>query len=257
MTAWNRTVLGLGFAFLYAPIALVVIYSFNGSRLVTVWAGASLRWYAALPEDRQLLTSFATSLEIALVSATLATVLGTLAAYALARVRFRARLLLAGLLYAPLVMPDVLVGMSLLLLFIALGIGRGFLTVVAAHATTSLCFVALIVRAKLQGVDAGLEEAAADLGAPPWRCFLLVTLPLIAPAVGAGFLIAFTLSLDDFILASFTSGPSSTTLPMRIYGAVRLGLSPEINAISTLIVAAVALCLVVAALLNRPRAPAG
>ena len=253
MKIWHRLVLGLGFTFLYAPIVLVAIYSFNASRLVTVWAGLSVRWYRELPADRQLVESLVTSLEIAVTSAVLATILGTAAAYALARVRFRARLLLAGLLYAPLVMPDVLVGVSLLLLFIALGLERGFLTIVAAHATTSLCFVALIVRAKLRDIDRSLEEAAADLGAGPWRCFTLVTLPLIAPAVGAGFLLAVTLSLDDFVLASFTSGPSATTLPMRIYGAVRLGLSPEINAVSTLIVGAVALCLLVAALINRPR----
>jgi putrescine transport system permease protein len=254
MKAWHRLVLALGFTFLYAPIALVIIYSFNESRLVTVWAGASLRWYRELPADAQLMASLVTSLEIALTSALLATIFGTAAAYALVRFRFRARLLLAALLYAPLVMPDVLVGVSLLLLFIALGIERGFMTIVAAHATTSLCFVALIVRAKLRDFDLSLEEAAADLGAGPIRCFLLVTLPLIAPAVGAGFLLATTLSLDDFVLASFTSGPSSTTLPMRIYSAVRLGLSPEINAVSTLIVGFVALCLVVAALLDRPKA---
>ena len=215
----------------------------------------SLRWYRELPADRQLVASLVTSLEIALMSALLATVLGTAAAYALERCRFRARLALAALIYAPLVMPDVLVGVSLLLLFIALGVERGVPSVVAAHATTSLCFVALVVRAKLRDVDVTLEEAAADLGAGPVRRFALVTLPLIAPAVGAGFLLAFTLSLDDFVLASFTSGPSSTTLPMRIYGAVRLGLSPEINAVSTLIVGIVAICLVAAAWVNGRRGP--
>ena len=256
MTRIHRVSLGLGFAFLYAPIALVVLYSFNASRLVPVWAGVSLRWYRELPADRQLVASLVTSLEIALMSALLATVLGTAAAYALERCRFRARLALAALIYAPLVMPDVLVGVSLLLLFIALGVERGVPSVVAAHATTSLCFVALVVRAKLRDVDVTLEEAAADLGAGPVRRFALVTLPLIAPAVGAGFLLAFTLSLDDFVLASFTSGPSSTTLPMRIYGAVRLGLSPEINAVSTLIVGIVAICLLAAAWVNGRHGPA-
>lgn len=253
MKTYLRIVLLLGFAFLYAPIALVVLYSFNASRLVTVWTGFSLHWYAVLPADRALVASLGTSLEIAGLSAVLATMLGTMAAYALERGRFRARLVLAGLVYAPLVMPDVLVGVSLLLLFIALGLERGVLTVVAAHATTSLCFVALVVRAKLRDMDRTLEEAAADLGAGPLRTFAAVTLPLLAPAVGAGFLLAFTLSLDDFVLASFTSGPASTTLPMRIYGAVRLGLSPEINAVSTLLVGVVGICLLGAALLGRRR----
>jgi putrescine transport system permease protein len=244
-----------GFAFLYGPILLLVIFSFNASRLVTVWGGLSTRWYAALAADAQLIASVRTSLLVALVSAAVATINGTLAAITLVRFgRFRTRTLFAGAIYAPLVMPEVILGLSLLLLFVALGIERGFWTIVAAHATFTMCFVTVLVQSRLYGFDRSLEEAAMDLGAGPVRSFLTITLPLIRPAIVAGFLLAFTLSLDDLVIASFTAGPGSTTLPMRIYSQVRLGVSPEINAISTLMLALVGLVLLSVAVLARRRA---
>ncbi|GAC1331870.1 MAG: ABC transporter permease subunit [Beijerinckiaceae bacterium] len=259
IAAWSAArvaTLILGFGFLYGPMMLLVIFSFNASRLVTVWGGFSTRWYAALVQDAQLLTSVRISLLVAALSAAIATVNGTLAAIALVRFgRFRTRTLFAGSIYAPLVMPEVILGLSLLLLFVALGIERGFWTIVAAHATFTMCFVALIVQTRLAGFDRALEEAAMDLGAGPVRTFLTITLPLISPAVVTGFLLAFTLSLDDLVIASFTAGPGSTTLPMRVYSQVRLGVSPEINAISTLLLAAVGLVLLLVAGLAR-RKPA-
>ena len=236
--------LAFGFAFLYGPILLVMLYSFNESKLVTVWAGFSTRWYAALLHNQQLLDSVRVSLAVAVTSATLATVLGTLAALALAeRGRFLGRSLLSAMIYAPLVLPEVILGLAFLLLFVALGVDRGFWTIVLAHATFTMCFVAVVVHARLVSFDRSLIEAAVDLGAPPWRAFLRVTLPISAPAILAGFLLAFTLSLDDFVIASFVSGPGATTLPMRIYSQVRLGVTPEINAVSTLLLAAVGLAL--------------
>jgi putrescine transport system permease protein len=244
----------LGFLFLYAPIALVILYSFNASRLATVWGGWSLRWYGALLANDQLLASAATTAKAALASATLASCLGTLAAYALDRFdRFRSRALLAGMIYAPLVLPEVVMGLALLLLFVSLGLERGFVTLVVAHVTLGLGFVTLIVRARLSGLDHTLEEAAADLGAGPATTFLRITLPLILPAVVAGFLLAMTLSLDDLVLASFTTGPGSTTLPMRIYSEVRLGVSPQVNAVSTLLIGVVWTSLAAAALIDRRR----
>lgn len=225
-----------GFAFLYVPIGLLALYSFNASKLVTIWGGFSTRWYTALFNNTQLMESAWTSLKVALASATLATLLGTCAALALARFgRFRMRGAFSAMLYAPLVMPEVVMGLALLLLFVSLDIERGLVTLIIAHTTLGLCFVAVVVHARLARFDRSLEEAAMDLGAGPVATFALVTLPLIAPAVVAGFLLAFTISLDDFVLASFASGPGSTTLPMRIYSQVRLGVTPEINAISTLI----------------------
>jgi putrescine transport system permease protein len=244
--------LATGLAFLYGPMILLVIFSFNASRLVTVWGGFSTRWYAALLNDAQLIASVRTSLVVAALSAAIATVNGTLAAIALVRFgRFRTRTLFSGAIYAPLVMPEVILGLSLLLLFVALGIERGLWTIIAAHATFTMCFVAVVVRSRLAGFDRALEEAAMDLGAGPVRAFLAVTLPLMAPAIIAGFLLAFTLSLDDLVIASFTAGPGSTTLPMRVYSQVRLGVSPEINAISTLMLAAVGLVLLSVAALSR------
>jgi putrescine transport system permease protein len=243
-----------GFAFLYGPILLLVIFSFNASRLVTVWGGVSTRWYAALAQDAQLISSVRTSLLVAVLSAAIATLNGTLAAIALVRFgRFRTRTLFAGAIYAPLVMPEVILGLSLLLLFVALGIERGFWTIVAAHATFTMCFVTVVVQSRLAGFDRSLEEAAMDLGADPVRTFISITLPVIRPAIIAGFLLAFTLSLDDLVIASFTAGPGSTTLPMRVYSQVRLGVSPEINAISTLMLALVGLVLLSAAALTRRR----
>ena len=253
----NLTALALGFAFLYAPIAILVVYSFNASRLVTVWGGWSLRWYAALLDDRAMTDAALASLFIALVSAALATVLGTMAAVALARFgRFRGRLLLAAMTYAPLVMPEVITGLSLLLLFVAIGLDRGFATVIIAHTTLTMCFVTVIVQSRLAGFDRSLEEAAMDLGCPPGRTFLTVTLPLIMPAVIAGFLLAFSLSLDDLVIASFTTGPGATTLPIRIYSEVRLGVKPEINAICTIFIAVIAIAVTAASLISKSRARA-
>jgi putrescine transport system permease protein len=248
----NLTALGLGLAFLYAPIAILIVYSFNASRLVTVWGGWSTRWYAALLEDRAMIDAALASLGIALVSATLATVLGTMAALALARrARFRGRLAFSAMIYAPLVMPEVITGLSLLLLFVALDIDRGFVTVIIAHTTLTMCFVTVIVQSRLAGFDRSLEEAAMDLGCPPGRTFLAITLPLIMPGVIAGFLLAFSLSLDDLVIASFTTGPGATTLPIRIYSEVRLGVKPEINAISTILIAVVAVAVVAASLIGK------
>jgi putrescine transport system permease protein len=248
----NLTALGLGLAFLYAPIAILVVYSFNASRLVTVWGGWSTRWYAALLEDRAMIDAALASLGIALVSATLATVLGTMAALALARLaRFAGRLAFSAMIYAPLVMPEVITGLSLLLLFVALDLDRGFVTVIIAHTTLTMCFVAVIVQSRFAGFDRSLEEAAMDLGCPPGRTFLAITLPLIMPGVIAGFLLAFSLSLDDLVIASFTTGPGATTLPIRIYSEVRLGVKPEINAICTILIAVVAAAVVVASLIGK------
>src|SRR5438874_10196746 len=262
LSSWNVASVALGLAFLYLPIAILVIYSFNASRLVTVWGGWSLDWYRELLADRAMLESAWISVRVALVSATAATILGTLAAVALARGgRFRGRLLFTGLLYAPLVMPEVITGLALLLLFVAIELDRGFWTITIAHTTVTLCFVAVVVESRLLTFDRGLEEAAMDLGAPPLRTFLSVTLPLIWPAIAAGFLLAFTLSLDDLVIASFTTGPGATTLPIRIYSEVRLGVKPEINAICTLMIAIVGLGVIAASLVNKrrrsPRADVG
>ena len=245
------SILTLGLAFLYLPIAILVIYSFNASRLVTVWGGWSTRWYVALLNDSAIVEAAFISLRIAFISATAATVLGTLAAISLVRLgRFPGRMSFSLLVYAPIVMPEVITGLALLLLFVALGLDRGFWTVTIAHTTLTMCFVTLVVQARLVTFDRSLEEAAMDLGAPPLRTLWSVTLPLIWPAVAAGWILAFTLSLDDFVLASFTTGPGATTLPIRIYSEVRLGVKPEVNAISTLMIAAVAIAVCAASLLT-------
>lgn len=252
MSRFNIASLALGLAFLYLPIVILVIYSFNASQLVTVWGGWSLRWYTAFFNDEAMLAAAATSLRVAAVSATLASVLGTLAALALVRgERFRGRTLFSGMLYAPLVMPEVITGLSLLLLFVALGAERGFWTLTIAHTTLTMCFVAVIVQSRLGSIDRSLEEAAMDLGCGPVRAFVAVTLPLIAPAIAAGWMLAFTLSLDDLVIASFTTGPGSATLPIRIYSEVRLGVKPEINAICALIIGAVTLAIVTASLATK------
>jgi putrescine transport system permease protein len=251
-SALSATTLALGFAFLYLPILILIVFSFNASRLVTVWGGFSTQWYAALMQNEPLLDAAWISLRIALISALLATLLGTLAAIALVRHgRFRGRALFTGMIYAPLVMPEVITGLALLLFFVAINLDRGFWTVTLAHTTLTMCFVTVIVQARLVTFDRGLEEAAMDLGASPLKSFLVITLPLIAPSVGAGFLLAFTLSLDDLVLASFTSGPSSTTLPMRIYSQVRLGVTPEINAACTILIGVVALVVMLASLMGK------
>lgn len=251
---FNRMSVGLGLAFLYAPIALLVIYSFNASRLVTVWGGWSGRWYAALLDDQAMLDAVSVSLRVGLISATLATVLGLLAALGLARGGgFRGRSPFGALVYAPLSLPDVILGLSLLLLFVALGLPRGFWSVTLSHATVTLCYATIVIRARLASVDPSLEEAARDLGCPPVQAFLKATLPVAAPAVAAAWMLAFTLSLDDLVIASFTSGPGATTLPMRLYSAVRLGVNPEINAVSTLLIGAAAIGVSLAGLAMRRR----
>src|ERR1700757_4187764 len=252
LSVFNLTSIALGLAFLYLPIAILVIYSFNASRLVTVWGGWSTRWYAELVADGAMLQAAGVSLRLAALSASAATVLGTLAAIALTRAgRFRGRTLFTGMIYAPLVMPEVITGLSLLLLFVAVNLDRGFWTVTIAHTTLTMCFVAVVVQSRLVTFDRSLEEAAMDLGCPPGRTFLLITLPLIWPAVAAGWMLAFTLSLDDLVIASFTTGPGATTLPMRIYSEVRLGVKPEINAVCTIVVALVGLGIVAASLLAK------
>src|SRR3982751_2002794 len=252
ISRFNVTSLALGLAFLYLPIVILVIYSFNGSRLGTVWGGWSLRWYIELFHDRGMLEAALMSFRVAAVSATLATLLGTLAAVALSRGEgFRGRTLFSGLLYAPLVMPEVITGLSLLLLFVAVDAGRGFWTVTIAHTTLTMCFVAVVVQSRLAGLDRSLEEAAMDLGCDPVQAFLSVTLPLIIPSIAAGWMLAFTLSLDDVVIASFTTGPGSATLPIRIYSEVRLGVKPEINAICTLVIALIAMVIVLASLASK------
>lgn len=244
---WSRGALWVGLAFLYLPIVSMMAYSFNSSRLVTVWGGWSTRWYGELLHDRQLLQAAGLSLRIAFITACGAVVLGTLAAVALTRFgRFRGRMLLAGMVSAPLVMPDVITGLSLLLLFVAaaplpfMPSSRGLATIVIAHMTLTVSYVTVLVQSRLADMDESLEEAAMDLGARPARVFFAITLPLIAPALAAGWLLAFTLSLDDLVIASFTAGPSTNTLPMLIFSKVRLGVTPEINALATILVAAVA-----------------
>jgi putrescine transport system permease protein len=254
-SAFNVVSVALGLAFLYLPIAILVVYSFNASRLVTVWGGWSLVWYRELLNDAAILDAASASLRIALLSATFATVLGTCAALALVRMgRFRGRLLFSGMVYAPLVMPEVITGLSLLLLFVALNVDRGFWTVVAAHTTLTMCFVTVVVQSRLIGFDRSLEEAALDLGSPPLKTFFTITLPLIFPAIAAGWMLAFSLSLDDLVIASFTTGPGATTLPIRIYSQVRLGVKPEINAICTIMTSIVALATVVASLAMKRNA---
>ena len=237
---FRLSALFFGFAFLYLPIALLVLYSFNGSRLVTVWGGFSIRWYGALIDNEKYRDAALTSLEIAVMAATIALVLGTCAGFAMNRFRrFRGRLVFGFMLMAPLVVPEVILGLSLLLLFVAAQswIGwpasRGIVTVTIAHATFAACFVAVLVRAQLSVFDRVLEEAALDLGARPLAVFWRVTLPGISPALVSGWLLAFTLSLDDLVVASFVSGPSATTLPMAVYSSVRIGVTPEINALAT------------------------
>ncbi|WP_281953755.1 ABC transporter permease [Pseudophaeobacter arcticus] len=249
---FNVTSLTLGFAFLYLPMVILVIYSFNASKLVTVWAGFSTKWYGELIQNEAFLDAAWVTLKVAVISSTFATILGTMAAYVLVRGgRFLGRTLFSGMIYAPLVMPEVITGLSLLLLFIGIGLDRGVLTIVLAHTTFSMCYVSVVVSSRLVSFDRSLEEAALDLGSSPWEAFRLVTLPIIAPAVISGWLLAFTLSLDDLVIASFTSGPAATTLPIKIYSAVRLGVSPEINALSTLMIAVVTIGVLTASLVNK------
>lgn len=252
---FNVVSLTLGFAFLYLPILILVIFSFNESKLVTVWAGFSTKWYGELLRNQAFLSAAWVTLKVAIFSSTLATVFGTMAAYVMVRAgRFPGRTLFSGMIYAPLVMPEVITGLSLLLLFIGIGLDRGVLTIVLAHTTFSMCFVSVVVSSRLVSFDRSLEEAALDLGCSPFEAFRLVTLPIIAPAVFAGWLLAFTLSLDDLVIASFTAGPSSTTLPIKIFSAVRLGVSPEINALSTILIAIVTVGVITASLVTKRNA---
>ncbi|MEH6473319.1 MAG: ABC transporter permease subunit [Halopseudomonas sp.] len=248
-----NTSAAFGFVFLYAPIIALIIYSFNKSKLVTVWGGWSLKWYSELFNNDQIIDAALVSLKIAFISATLAVILGTLAAFVLTRMgRFPGKMILSGWTTAPLVMPEVITGLSLLLLFVAMeGVfgwpaGRGTGTVIIAHTTFCLAYVAVVVQSRLMALDETLEEAAMDLGAKPSSLFFLVTLPLIAPAIISGWLLSFTLSLDDLVIASFVSGPGNSTLPMVIFSKVRLGVSPEVNALATLMILTVAIGVVVA-----------
>ena len=238
----------VGFVFLYAPIVSLIVFSFNESKLVTVWGGFSVKWYVALFRNPQILGAAWISLQVAVVAATLAVIFGTLAAYVLVRFgRFRSRALLTGMSTAPLVMPEVITGLSLLLLFVAMEqligwpAGRGKTTIIIAHVTFCMAYVTVVVQSRLAGMDESLEEAAMDLGARPVRVFFDITLPVIAPALVAGWLLAFTLSLDDLVVASFVTGPGASTLPMVIFSKVRLGVSPDINALATIIIAIVAI----------------
>ncbi|CAN5693521.1 ABC transporter permease subunit [soil metagenome] len=242
-----------GFVFLYAPILSLVVFSFNASQLVTVWGGFSTRWYGELARDAQILGAAWISFRVAVVSATVSVGLGTLAAFVLMRFgRFRSRALLTGMITAPLVMPEVITGLSLLLLFVALEqavgwpAGRGLTTITIAHITFCMAFVAVVVQSRLAGMDTAIEDAAMDLGARPVRVFFDITLPVIAPALVAGWLLAFTLSLDDLVIASFVSGPGASTLPMVIFSRVRLGVSPVVNALATILIAAVELGIAIA-----------
>ncbi|WP_224096530.1 ABC transporter permease subunit [Pseudoxanthomonas sp. X-1] len=241
-------VLGAGFAFLYLPVLLLMLWSFNSSRLATVWAGFSFKWYGELLRDDSILDAAWVSLRIAFWTATASVVLGTLAALAMTRLRrFPGRTLFGGLITAPLVMPDVIIGLSMLLMFVSLGEvlqvqPKGMASIWIAHTTFSLAFVTVVVSSRMAELDRSLEEAAMDLGANRVKVFFLITLPIIAPALVSGWLLAFTLSLDDVVIASFVSGPSSTTLPMKVFSSVRLGLSPKINALATLMIVAVSVC---------------
>lgn len=254
------SVLAFGYAFLYIPLVLVIVYSFNDSSIATVWGGFSTRWYGELWRNDQILDAALLSLRIALTSATMATVLGTMAGLALARFRrFRGRTLFSGMITSPMVMPEVITGLSLLLLFVTLQQltgwpgQRGFGTITIAHTTFSMAYVAIIVQSRLMAMDESLEEAAMDLGGHPLRVIFDITLPLIAPAMIAGWLLAFTLSLDDLVIASFVSGPGSSTLPMYIFSKVKLGVSPDINALATLIILFISIGVLLSWLVARRR----
>jgi len=246
--SFSKLMLVLGLLFIYLPMLILVIYSFNASKLVTVWGGWSVKWYVGLLDNTQLMGSVMRSLEIACYTAVAAVALGTLAAFVLTRVtRFKGRTLFGGLVTAPLVMPEVITGLALLLLFVAMAqmIGwpqeRGIVTIWIAHTTFCAAYVAVVVSARLRELDLSIEEAAMDLGAKPWKVFFLITIPMIAPSLAAGGMMSFALSLDDLVLASFVSGPGSTTLPMEVFSAVRLGVKPEINAVASLILLSVSL----------------
>ena len=251
-SAFTRTMLVLGFLFLYAPIVSLMVYSFNESRLVTVWSGFSIKWYGELFRDKQMMDAAWVSVQVAFWTACASVVLGTLASMVMTRMRrFRGKTLFGALITAPLVMPEVITGLSILLLFVSIGpvigIGqqRGMLTIWIAHVTFCMAFVTVVISSRLSELDRSLEEAAMDLGANRVKVFFVITLPIIAPALVSGWLLAFTLSLDDLVIASFVSGPSSTTLPMKVFSSVRLGVSPKINALATLMILAVSVAAVI------------
>lgn len=252
--SWLRiSALTFGFAFLYVPIFSLIVYSFNKSRLVTVWGGFSTEWYGKLFDNDQILQAAWLSLRVAAINATGATILGTCAGMALARFgNFRGRTLLSTMTTAPLVMPEVITGLSLLLMFVALEQligwpeGRGMTTITIAHITLTLSYVTVIVQSRLSSLDISLEEAAMDLGARPAKVFFLITLPIIAPALLSGWLLSFTISLDDLVITSFVAGPGSSTLPMVIFSKVRLGVSPDINALATIMIALVSVGVIIA-----------
>ena len=251
-SAFTKGMLALGFVFLYAPILSLMVYSFNESRLVTVWSGFSVKWYRELFRDQQMMDAAWVSIQVAFWTAWASVVLGTMAAMVMTRFRqFPGKTLFGGLITAPLVMPEVITGLSILLLFVSIrpviGIGgqRGMLTIWIAHVTFCMAFVTVVISSRLGELDRSLEEAAMDLGANRLKVFFVITLPIIAPALISGWLLAFTLSLDDLVIASFVSGPSSTTLPMKVFSSVRLGVSPKINALATLMIAAVSVAAVI------------
>ncbi|WP_071871440.1 ABC transporter permease subunit [Atopomonas hussainii] len=260
MKRWDlpKVMLIAGLLFIYLPMVVLVIYSFNASKLVTVWGGWSIHWYVGLLDNTQLMNSVWRSLQVAFFTSCSAVIIGTLAAFVMTRMpRFRGKTVFSGMITAPLVMPEVITGLSLLLLFVAMGqlIGwpgeRGLTTIWIAHTSFTASYVAVVVSSRLKELDLSIEEAAMDLGAKPWKTFLLITVPMIAPSLAAGWMMAFTLSLDDLVLASFVSGPGSTTLPMEIFSSVRLGVKPEINAVASLILLSVSMATLIAWLLIR------
>ena len=249
---FNIFALIIGFSFLYIPIILLILFSFNESRLVTVWGGFSTKWYGELMNNQGIKDAAWVTFKVAFVSSTVATFLGTIAGLVMTRFgKFGGRTLFSGMIYAPMVMPEVILGLSILLTFITLSIDRGVFTVTLAHITFSMCYVSVIIQSRMSSYDESINEAALDLGCTPFRTFLLITFPIILPAIISGWLLSFTMSLDDLVIASFTSGPGSTTLPMKIYSMVRLGVTPEINAVSTILVGLVALGVVSASIIGK------
>ncbi|MDR2681875.1 MAG: ABC transporter permease subunit [Holosporaceae bacterium] len=251
---WLKAVLAIGYLFLYFPLICIVIYSFNESRFVTVWSGFSLKWYRALFSDPIMLRATVTSLKIACISATVSVIFGTIAAIVITRLQiFRGKSFFIGAITAPLVMPEVVMGLSLLMLFVGMEKyfgwpnGRGTTTVIIAHITLTLSYVTMVVQARLQDLDRSIEEAALDLGASPLKVFFVITLPMISPSIVVGWLLSFALSLDDVVIASFVAGPGSTTLPMIVFSSLRFGISPEVNALATILMTVLSIGVIISA----------